>query len=83
MPRHHAADDMANIVQTGLFQHACDVVAIGLLDLYYCAQLFVEQARQYVITQLAELQIDAFAAGEQHFCDRRQQTTIGSIVIGQ
>ena len=62
MTRHHAADDMANIVQTGLFQHACDVVAIGLLDLYHCAQLFVEQTRQYVITQFAEIQIDALAA---------------------
>ena len=77
------ADGMAAFAQAGGGQPRQHEATISRPHLEHRAQFFGEQRAQGTVVQIVEQYRRAAAAGEHHLGQRRQQTTIGPVVVGQ
>ena len=80
---HRFTEIVYAVCQTVLRQNRFHRVAICGAYLNDGTQLFVKQRRQAVFAKRCNVCFNAAVTGEGHLCQRHQQATIGTVVVGQ
>jgi hypothetical protein len=74
---------MAVTIEPGRGKHLSDPLAPASGNLNQRTGFFAEQRRQHILTELIQLHRQPAVAGESHLTQRRQQTAVGAVMIGQ
>ncbi len=81
--RHRFTEVMQRIGQALRCKRGTHARNIGSTHLHDSAELFIEQCGGDVAAERSNIDLDTAVTGKRHFGKRCQQTTIGTIVIGQ
>lgn len=66
-----------------LCQQHLNRFTVSSANLDHCAQLFIKQRRQTIVTQRVDISVNTAVTGEGHFRQRNQQSAVGTVMVGQ
>src|SRR3569832_1399728 len=78
-----SANDMAVFAQIRLVQRSQHFVGVAVAHLEHRTKFLVEQGRRGIAAQFIQCHVHAYTTGEGHFAHRREQATVGAVVVGE